>query len=837
MKTKRTILCGLLAVILALALTGCPPEPDPDDGHTHTYATAWSFNATQHWHECTANDGAKKGAAKHSSDPCKVCGYDSTATLVTFSGLSANGSATATTTTLTLTFSAAIAGLSASDITLSVAGAQKGALSGAGPTYTLPISGFTAGGTLSVTVSKIGYNISGSPKTVTIYYYSGGNPIPTTREVTIAMWDSGSDGWDNSAALRINVNGTDRPNNASVSTTAANNTPSGQRSANTYTFDVNSGDVVQIYWVSGGQYDNECAFAAYYTDDPPNPMFNPSSGTTDTARVLASKRYNNPTGAVGGGTSMGSFTVGGGANPGDITYTAASNSTTNTTAITLTFSAAVTDLAADDITVANGTGSVTTGALTGSGASWTLAVTVGATGNVTVSINKTGIESGSKPVTVYSMNDAIPLTENVWTDGSIATSSDVQWFTFTATAPTQYLHADFGTLGSVYVQVYDSGGTAVGSETNLSSYSSSSTSRTLISEQTYYIRVRPYSSSYRGTYRIAFNASTTAPPVELPTNAIPLTANQWADGSIPSSSGNQWFTFTATASTQYIYVAFGTLEQLYVQVYDNSGGAVGSETRMYGFSTNTDDTSRSLSSGQTYYIRVRPYNSNYSGTYRIAFNASTTAPPVAPSAIPLTTANQWTDGNITTAGGEQWFVFTATATTRYIQFSTTGTLKDVYVMVYNSSGGPVGSEARMYSSTRNTSKTLTEGQTYYIRVRPYSSSGSGTYRIGFNALTANQWADGYISSGSEQRFTFTATATTQYIHFSPGTLTSVYVQVYVSSGAAVGSRAQLSDTTSSSSRTSISLTVGQTYNIGVTPYGSSIGSFRIAFNTSAIAPN
>jgi len=95
-------------------------------------------------------------------------------TVVTFNSVTANGSATQTTTALTLTFSQAITGLSANDISLSgVSGVNKGTISNSGATYTMPISGFTAGGTLNVAVSKSGYTISGSPKTVTIYYYSG----------------------------------------------------------------------------------------------------------------------------------------------------------------------------------------------------------------------------------------------------------------------------------------------------------------------------------------------------------------------------------------------------------------------------------------------------------------------------------------------------------------------------------------------------------------------------------------------------------------------------------------------------------------------------------------
>ena len=90
---------------------------------------------------------------------------------VTFDSVTANGSATETTTQLELTFSDEITGLSASDITLSgVSGVSKGTLSGSGPVYTLPISGFTSGGTLNVAVAKSGYDISGSPQTAAIYY-------------------------------------------------------------------------------------------------------------------------------------------------------------------------------------------------------------------------------------------------------------------------------------------------------------------------------------------------------------------------------------------------------------------------------------------------------------------------------------------------------------------------------------------------------------------------------------------------------------------------------------------------------------------------------------------
>jgi len=91
---------------------------------------------------------------------------------VELSSVTANGAAgTTNTTELTLTFDNAIPGLSADDITLtSTIGATKGALSGTGPTYTLPISGFTAGGTLTVAVKKFGYEIDPASIDVEIFY-------------------------------------------------------------------------------------------------------------------------------------------------------------------------------------------------------------------------------------------------------------------------------------------------------------------------------------------------------------------------------------------------------------------------------------------------------------------------------------------------------------------------------------------------------------------------------------------------------------------------------------------------------------------------------------------
>ena len=59
-----TVMATIAIITFALAFTACGEK---EDTHTHTYSTTWSKDATQHWHECTANDGAKTDIAPHTA--------------------------------------------------------------------------------------------------------------------------------------------------------------------------------------------------------------------------------------------------------------------------------------------------------------------------------------------------------------------------------------------------------------------------------------------------------------------------------------------------------------------------------------------------------------------------------------------------------------------------------------------------------------------------------------------------------------------------------------------------------------------------------------------------
>ncbi|WP_461245793.1 hypothetical protein [Treponema sp. R6D11] len=316
----------------------------------------------------------------------------------------------------------------------------------------------------------------------------------------------------------------------------------------------------------------------------------------------------------------------------------------------------------------------------------------------------------------------IQLTLNTWADGNIPTSGDVQWSSFTATASTQYIHFNFGTLGGFYVQVYDSSGNVVGTETNITT--TKYISPPVTSGQTYYIRVRPSSINSGGTYRIGFTAGL------IPPNPIPLlNLDTWADCTI-DVNGEQWFSFTATDATQFIHFNFGTLEGLYVQVYNSSGLGMSGETGVYS-NTAKYIQRQFLTPGQTYYIKIRVYynDSRGYGTYQIGFNEW-----LIPPSVVTFSPNTWVEGRCPTISDVRWLSFTATASTQFfhVYFFDTGT--KWYLQIYDSNGNEVGGEEWLSGSSTTTAyiqRSLTSGQTYYIRLR--SSDDSRSFRIVFTS--------------------------------------------------------------------------------------------------------
>ena len=208
-----------------------------------------------------------------------------------------------------------------------------------------------------------------------------------------------------------------------------------------------------------------------------------------------------------------------------------------------------------------------------------------------------------------------------------------------------------------------------------------------------------------------------------------LAANVWAGGSIAAASGAQWFSFTATAGTQYIYVTFGTLADMYVQVYNSTGAAVEGEAR---FSGGTASLSRALIIGQRYFIRVLPASG--SGAYTITFSASVLSPPA--SITPLI-VNTWTDERTSTAGRVLGYSFSVTSgTTYYLWWNDykQGDNKSLDIKVdaeYSSSGIAIFTGEDSAWTSPKVFTAVASG-TVILRVTPYTAGQTGTYAIAYS---------------------------------------------------------------------------------------------------------
>lgn len=197
-----------------------------------------------------------------------------------------------------------------------------------------------------------------------------------------------------------------------------------------------------------------------------------------------------------------------------------------------------------------------------------------------------------------------------------------------------------------------------------------------------------------------------------------------------------WYKFVAQSSTQTITVSSAP-SQVRLELFSGTCGSLTSIA-----CGNTSIISTSLTTGNTYYIRVYTQNSN-TGSFNICV---THAPPVnddCSAAVSLTsntscintagTLNLAT-ANVTTPLGcfaagtyyDVWYSFVAANTTETVTVSGLGAnITNPQIQIY---GGTCGSLTNL-SACGNTSITksgLTVGTTYYIRVGNMGTNPSGT---------------------------------------------------------------------------------------------------------------
>jgi hypothetical protein len=240
----------------------------------------------------------------------------------------------------------------------------------------------------------------------------------------------------------------------------------------------------------------------------------------------------------------------------------------------------------------------------------------------------------TSPDTLAAMDDATGLTLNEWSDGSLTAQKRNEWYKFTATSATPYIHVKHGTVDSaLYIWLYDSAGLYLGE----GNFNNGSYQATVTNGQVHYIWVRAVLGSTNGTFFIGFTNTHASPDIlAAMAGATELTTGTWADGNITSeiavskdpAAGN-WFKFTATATapSQYIHLKAGTIltyggTDVYLYLRDSTGLPVENAKAIYA----GNHIQPTVTSGQVYYVQIYPVLSSTTGTYQVTLSTSATVP-------------------------------------------------------------------------------------------------------------------------------------------------------------------------------------------------------------------
>ena len=342
-------------------------------------------------------------------------------------------------------------------------------------------------------------------------------------------------------------------------------------------------------------------------------------------------------------------------------------------------------------------------------------------------------------------------------DGSFETAGDVDWFRFQGTSGIIYEieTSELGPGSDTFIYLYrEDGTTLIDSDDDDGVGLASKIVWTSDQDGLLYIKVRHYSSSGTGTYRITIKGSDDhcnqlgSCATELLTDGSPV------PGHIEEGEDRDWFRFEALPALTYKIETFdlGPRSDTVIELYDGSGNPLDSN----------DDGGEGLASriswvanGQgTFYVMVRHFSQSGTGSYYIRVTAfddhCNTATYCATHLIPNDTPTQ---GSFEIDGDEDWFRFHAGEGMNYVIETSDLSVDpwcDTFISLYSSDGQGIASDddGGVGLASRISWDASTAG-TYYIKVRHYSSVGRGTYNITITALGATLLqADGTPASGS-----------------------------------------------------------------------------------------
>lgn len=220
-------------------------------------------------------------------------------------------------------------------------------------------------------------------------------------------------------------------------------------------------------------------------------------------------------------------------------------------------------------------------------------------------------------------------------------------------------------------------------------------------------------------------------------------------GVIDFGGDNDYFKFTATQSGLFTIKTTGNTDT-YGYLYNNSQSQLKSNDD--GDDTNFKIVYR-LTSGATYYIRVKAYSSSETGSYTLSVTAGDDYADNFNGTLTALTVNSSKSGSLDDASDIDCFKFIPTVTGSYKIYTTGSTdtsgmlyKSDKITSIGTSNSSPEGNNFKL-------ARTLQANQTYYIRVSSNSTTSYGDYSIVAKRISepndpqfVNQW--GLLNRGN-----------------------------------------------------------------------------------------
>ncbi|HEX8702247.1 MAG TPA: pre-peptidase C-terminal domain-containing protein, partial [Myxococcaceae bacterium] len=417
--------------------------------------------------------------------------------------------------------------------------------------------------------------------------------------------------------------------------------------------------------------------------------------------------------------------------------------------------------------------------------------------------------------------------------GRVETLGDQDFFSFAGEASTVYEFSCSSSAMDCDLQLYDSTGTVLLSDTDSSS--SAKVTYLVRTAATFYVRV--YSgTATRGDYTYQLKDLGTDDHGNTPATATPVTpAPAPVNARINSAADVDYFSFTSEAGHIYELECTSAAIDCNLVLTDASGTTVASDTA----SASRALIRVELAQAGTYYFRIFPGSASF-GDYAYALrdlgvddhgDSRAFATPIAPMASSA-------PGQIETSGDEDVFSFSGTAG-RIYEFSCTLSAGDCDLDLVDSTGALLAQDVAPSSSARVVYELGAAG-TYYVRLRfgnasttviggySYQLKDLGTDDHGDTLATATAITTSTTSStgraetlGDLDFFSFAGTVNTTYEFSCSSSSIDCNAVLYDGNGTVL-----LSDTgTSSSAKVTYVVRAAGTFYVRVSSGTATLGDY------------